>query len=154
MQWKRRVSLSHTIILWSNHMLQQTKQNKTKNKNKDAPRTTHSVWSNKNIAHRQMTCCFVDEEGMPWVSPSFDRLHLLNMSWGCRGIPKIELLSILHPITSFVFPYCCPGLARSWRGRKWCSFPSFPGNGARKVLDVYWSFYSCRQCWASKSRGL
>jgi hypothetical protein len=34
-------------MLGSNHMLEETKQNKTKNKNKnknkDAPRTTHSI---------------------------------------------------------------------------------------------------------------
>ncbi|KAK1697050.1 hypothetical protein QYE76_013747 [Lolium multiflorum] len=35
-----------------------------------------------------------------------------------------------------------------------CLLPFLPGNGARKVLDVYGCFYSCRQCWASKSRGL
>jgi hypothetical protein len=32
--------------------------------------------------------------------------------------------------------------------------PYLPGNGARKELDVYECFYSCRQCWASKWRGL
>jgi hypothetical protein len=32
--------------------------------------------------------------------------------------------------------------------------PYLLGNGARKELDVYEHFYSCRQCWASKCRGL
>jgi hypothetical protein len=36
-------------MLVSNHLLQQTKQNKTKNKNKDAPKITQSILSNKNI---------------------------------------------------------------------------------------------------------
>jgi hypothetical protein len=34
------------------------------------------------------------------------------------------------------------------------SSSSIPGNGARKELDVYERFYSGRQCWASKCRGL
>jgi hypothetical protein len=36
-------------MLGSNHLLQQTKQKKTESKNKDAPRKTHSIQSNKNI---------------------------------------------------------------------------------------------------------
>jgi hypothetical protein len=36
-------------MLGSNHLLQQTKQNKTKSENKDAPRKTHRLQSNKNI---------------------------------------------------------------------------------------------------------
>jgi hypothetical protein len=32
--------------------------------------------------------------------------------------------------------------------------PYLPSNDARKELDVYECFYSCRQCWASKCRGL
>jgi hypothetical protein len=47
----------------SNHLLQQTKQNKTESKSKDAPRKTHSIRSNGLI--------FADEEGVP------------------RGIPKL-----------------------------------------------------------------
>jgi hypothetical protein len=36
-------------MLGSNHLLQQTKEKKTESKNKDAPRKTHSIQSNKNI---------------------------------------------------------------------------------------------------------
>jgi hypothetical protein len=36
-------------MLESNHLLQQTKQKKTEIKNKDAPRKTYSIRSNKNI---------------------------------------------------------------------------------------------------------
>ena len=41
MQLKRSVSLSKTKYDGSNFIEQQTKQNKTHNKNKDAPRKTH-----------------------------------------------------------------------------------------------------------------
>jgi hypothetical protein len=47
MQLKQSVLFSKKNMLGSNHMLEETKQNKTKNKNKnknkDAPRTTHSI---------------------------------------------------------------------------------------------------------------
>jgi hypothetical protein len=36
-------------MLGSNHLLQQTKQKKTKSKSKDAPRKMHKIRSNKNI---------------------------------------------------------------------------------------------------------
>jgi hypothetical protein len=36
-------------MLGANHLLQQTKQNKTESENKDAPRKTHNIRSNKNI---------------------------------------------------------------------------------------------------------
>jgi hypothetical protein len=36
-------------MLGSNHLLQQTKENKAESKNKDAPRKMHSIRSNKNI---------------------------------------------------------------------------------------------------------
>jgi hypothetical protein len=36
-------------MLGSNHLLQQTKQNKTESENKDAPRKMHIIQSNKNI---------------------------------------------------------------------------------------------------------
>jgi hypothetical protein len=32
-------------------------------------------------------------------------LYLLNISWGDMGIPKLELFSILHLISSFSNPY-------------------------------------------------
>jgi hypothetical protein len=48
---------------------------------------------------------FVDEEGVPWGIPKLLRLYLLDISWGDMGIPKLEILSILHLISSFSFPY-------------------------------------------------
>jgi hypothetical protein len=36
-------------MLGSKHLLKQTKQNKNEIKNKDAPRKTHRIQSNKNI---------------------------------------------------------------------------------------------------------
>jgi hypothetical protein len=42
-------------MLGSNHLLQQTKQNKTESENKDAPRKMHRVRSNKNIVFLKMT---------------------------------------------------------------------------------------------------
>jgi hypothetical protein len=32
-------------------------------------------------------------------------LYLLDISWGGMGIPNLELLSILHPISSLSIPY-------------------------------------------------
>jgi hypothetical protein len=46
---KNGVRLPKRNMLGSNHLLQQKKQKKTESKNKDAPRKTHSIRSNKNI---------------------------------------------------------------------------------------------------------
>jgi hypothetical protein len=48
---------------------------------------------------------FADEEGEPQGHPQALRLYLLDISWGDMGIPKLELLSILHLISSFSNPY-------------------------------------------------
>jgi hypothetical protein len=37
--------------------------------------------------------------------PKLSRLYLLDISWGDMGVPKLELLSILHLISSFSNPY-------------------------------------------------
>jgi hypothetical protein len=37
--------------------------------------------------------------------PKLLNLYLLDISWGDMGIPKLELLSILHLISSLFFPY-------------------------------------------------
>ena len=85
------------------------KQNKTKNK--DAPRTAHNIWSNKNIVYWEVTWCFL----MKWWCmgiPKLWRLYLLNVSWGVMGHPQawafvhsssycITLLS-LHLKTCFI----------------------------------------------------
>ena len=93
------MSFSKINMIGSNHMLQKTKQNKTKNKNKDAPRTTHIIWSNKNIASRKMTWCFVDEEGMPWASPSFDACTswiFLGVTWASPSLSFCPYFISLH----------------------------------------------------------
>jgi hypothetical protein len=46
---KNGVCLLQKNMLGSNHLLQQTKQKKIESKNKDGPRKTHSIRSNKNI---------------------------------------------------------------------------------------------------------
>jgi hypothetical protein len=49
---------------------------------------------------------FADEEGVPRGHPQALTLVLLGyFSWGGMGIPKLELLSILHLISSFSNPY-------------------------------------------------
>jgi hypothetical protein len=48
---------------------------------------------------------FADEEGVPRGIPKLWRLYLLDISWGEMGIPKLELLSILHLISSLSYPY-------------------------------------------------
>jgi hypothetical protein len=49
----------------------------------------------------------------------------------------------IHPVYLWVITRGCEDL-----------LPYLPGNGARKELDIYTHFYPCRQCWASKCRGL
>jgi hypothetical protein len=48
---------------------------------------------------------FADEEGVPRGHPQALMLVPLNIYWGDMGIPKLELLSILHLISSFSNPY-------------------------------------------------
>jgi hypothetical protein len=48
---------------------------------------------------------FVDEEGMPRGHPQALTLVPLGYFLGCVGIPKLELLSILHLISTFSNPY-------------------------------------------------
>jgi hypothetical protein len=59
-------------MLGSNHLLQQKKQKKTESKNKDAPRKTHSIRSNKNIVSWKMTWFLSMKKGCLGASPSFD----------------------------------------------------------------------------------
>jgi hypothetical protein len=92
-------------LLGSNHLLQQTKQKKTKSNSKDAPRKMHSVWSNKNIVCWNVTWFMSMKKGCLGGIPKLWRLYLLDISWGDMGIPKLELLSILHLISSLSIPY-------------------------------------------------
>jgi hypothetical protein len=55
-------------MLGSNHLLQQTKQKKLKAKNKDAPRKTYRIQSNKNSVLKD-DLIFIDEEGVPQGIP-------------------------------------------------------------------------------------
>ena len=97
-----RVSLQNKRMMGSNFI----EKPNTQQKNKDAPRVTHNAWSNKNIAHWKMTWCFCWWSGDALGIPKLWRLYLLDISWGDHGgIPKLELLSILHLIASFFSPY-------------------------------------------------
>ena len=51
-----------------------------------------------------MTWYFVDEEGDTLGIPKLWRLYFLDIYLGDMGIPKLELLSILHLITSSFSP--------------------------------------------------
>jgi hypothetical protein len=81
-------------LLGSNHLLQQTKQKKTESKRKYAPRKM-----------KKGDLIFVDEEGVSRGHPQALTLVPLEYFLGCMGIPKLELLSILHLISSFSNPY-------------------------------------------------
>jgi hypothetical protein len=48
---------------------------------------------------------FADEEGVPRGHPQALMLVLLGYFLGCMGTPNLELLSILHLISSFSNPY-------------------------------------------------
>jgi hypothetical protein len=48
---------------------------------------------------------FADEEGVPRGNPQALMLLPLGYFLGCVGIPKLELFSILHLISSFSNPY-------------------------------------------------
>jgi hypothetical protein len=48
---------------------------------------------------------FADEEGVPRGHPQVLMFVPLGYFLGCMGIPKLELLSILHLISSFSDPY-------------------------------------------------
>jgi hypothetical protein len=48
---------------------------------------------------------FADEEGVPRGHPQALTLVLIGYFYGCVGIPKLELLSILQLISSFSNPY-------------------------------------------------
>jgi hypothetical protein len=48
---------------------------------------------------------FADEEGMPRGHPQALMLVPLGYFLGCMGIPKFEILSILHLISSLSIPY-------------------------------------------------
>jgi hypothetical protein len=48
---------------------------------------------------------FADEEGVPWGHPQALTLVPIGYFLGCMDIIKLELLSILHLISSFSNPY-------------------------------------------------
>jgi hypothetical protein len=52
-----------------------------------------------------VTLIFADEEGVPREHPQALMLVTLEYFWGDMGIPKLELLSILHLISLFSNPY-------------------------------------------------
>jgi hypothetical protein len=48
---------------------------------------------------------FADEEGVPRGHPQALMLVLLGYLLGCMGIPKLDIFSIRHLISSFSNPY-------------------------------------------------
>jgi hypothetical protein len=92
-------------MLGSNHLLQQTKQNKIESESKDAPRKTHRIRSNKNIVSWKVTWFLPMKKGCLGGIPKLWCLHLLDLSWGDMDIPKLDLLSIHHLMSSLSFPY-------------------------------------------------
>jgi hypothetical protein len=64
------------------------KQKKTENKNKDAPRTTHSIWSNKNIVSSKMTWYFYWWRRGAMGHPQALTLVLLGYLLGWYGNPQ------------------------------------------------------------------
>jgi hypothetical protein len=97
--------ISKRIFLGSNYLLKQTKQKKTESKRKDALRKTHRIWSNKNIVCWKVTLLLSMKKGCLGGIPKLWHLYLLDIYWGEMGIPKLELLSILHLISSLSIPY-------------------------------------------------
>jgi hypothetical protein len=65
----------------------------------------HSAWSNKNIVCWKVTLFLPMKKGCLGGIPKLWRLYLSDISWGDMGIPNLELLSILHLISSFSNPY-------------------------------------------------
>jgi hypothetical protein len=85
--------------------LQKTKQKKTESRSKDSRRKTHSIWSNKNIVCWKVTWFLPMKKGCLRGIPKLWRLYFLDISLGDMGIPKFELFSILHLISSLPIPY-------------------------------------------------
>jgi hypothetical protein len=102
---EKRSVFSKRNLLGSNHLLQKTKQKKTESKSQDAPRKMQSAWSNKNIVCWKVTWFLPMKKGCLGGIPKLLRLYLLDIFWGDIGIPKLELLSILHLISSLSNPY-------------------------------------------------
>jgi hypothetical protein len=105
--WQWKTDSSPLKETWCDLTIYCSKQNKLTKKTKttDAPRKTHSAWSNKNSVLKG-DLIFADEEGVPRGHPQDLTLVLLGyFLWWCMGIPKLELLSILHLISSFSNPY-------------------------------------------------
>jgi hypothetical protein len=64
-----------------------------------------SAWSNKNIVCWKVTWFLPMKKGCLGGIPKLWCLYLLDIFWGDMDIPKIELLSILHVISSLSIPY-------------------------------------------------
>jgi hypothetical protein len=85
-------------LLGSNHLLQQKKKTKLNTKVK--------TLQEKRIVHEAKgDLIFADEEGVPREHPQALTLVPLGYLLGCLGIPNLDLLSILHLISSFSNPY-------------------------------------------------
>jgi hypothetical protein len=75
-------------ICWDPTIYYRKKQKKTKNKNKDDPRTTHSIWSNKNIVSWKMTWYFCWWRRWCLGHPKAWTLVLLGYFLGWHGHPQ------------------------------------------------------------------
>jgi hypothetical protein len=60
-------------------------------------------------------------------------LYLFDISWGDMGIPKIELLSILHLISSLSFPY-------TWKFPSYTSHNSISNISVRMIINLLFWF--------------
>jgi hypothetical protein len=65
----------------------------------------HRIWSNKNIVCSKVTWFLPMKKGCLGGIPKLWCLYLLDISCGDMGIPKLELLSILHFISSLSISY-------------------------------------------------
>jgi hypothetical protein len=88
-QGKTECVFSKRNLLGSNHLLQQTKQNKTESESKDAPRKMHSIWSNKNIVSWKVTWFLPMKKGCLGASPCFDACTywiFLGVTWASPSL--------------------------------------------------------------------
>jgi hypothetical protein len=92
-------------MMWSNHLLQQTKQKKTESKSKDAPWKMHNAWSNKNIVCWKVTWIFADEEGgASGASPSFDVCNYWIFLWVTWAYPSLSFCLFFKSSHHFPIP--------------------------------------------------
>jgi hypothetical protein len=82
--WQMKTSTSPPKEICWGPTIYCRKQNKPTNKTKttDAPRKTHSVWSNKNIVFWKVTSFLPMKKGCLGGIPKLWRLYFMDISWG------------------------------------------------------------------------